>query len=150
VENDKFERRRRLLGALVRDAADNLYGTTDIGGDLACRGGLGCGVVFELNTANQEFVLHSFNGADGELPKSLIGDASGNLYGTTFAGGVSGVGTVFKLDTTDKETVLHSFTGGADGKFPYAVLVRDAAGNLYGTTAFGGAHGYGTVFKLTP
>lgn len=107
--------------------------------------GSGCGVVFGLNTP----LLHSFDGADGELPNGLIGDAAGNLYGTTDAGGASGFGTVFKLDPTDSETVLHSFTG-ADGKFPYAVLVRDAAGNLYGTTSGGGAHGYGTVFKLTP
>jgi uncharacterized repeat protein (TIGR03803 family) len=80
----------------------------------------------------------------------LIRDAAGDLYGTTFQGGASAYGTVFQLDATGKETVLYSFTGGADGAYPYAGLVRDAAGNLYGTTSAGGAFGGGTVFKLTP
>jgi len=77
-------------------------------------------------------------------------DAQGNLYGTTNRGGASYYGTVFKLDTAGKETVLYSFTGGADGGYPYAGLVLDAQGNLYGTTYGGGAAGFGTVFKLTP
>jgi uncharacterized repeat protein (TIGR03803 family) len=75
-------------------------------------------------------------------------DAVGNLYGTTQYGGTNGgYGTVFKL-SAGKLTLLHSFAGMPDGQNPYARLIRDSAGNLYGTTFFGGASGYGTVFKL--
>src|ERR1022692_4422046 len=89
-----------------------------------------------------EKVLYSFSGADGANPYAgLVLDAAGNLYGTTYAGGVYGLGTVFKVDPAGHETVLHSFNGG-DGANPYAGLVLDAAGNLYCTT-YGG---YGVVF----
>jgi uncharacterized repeat protein (TIGR03803 family) len=136
--------------ALFRDAAGNFYGTTISGGaSNNCSGG--CGTVFKLDTTGKETVLHGFRGgtADGANPySSLIRDAAGNFYGTTFGGGGSELGTVFKLDTTGKETVLHSFTGMPDGLGPYAGLLRDAAGNLYGTTNFGGGSNMGTVFKL--
>jgi len=97
--------------------------------------------------------LHAFRGPDGGYPwASLIGDSVGNLYGTTYYGGASNFGTVFKLDKTRTLTVLHSFTGGTEGKNPEAGLIRDAAGNLYGTTLFGGegcnSDGCGTVFKV--
>jgi uncharacterized repeat protein (TIGR03803 family) len=146
---------------LVRDAAGTLYGTTFGGGDLACGGGSGCGVVFKLDTTGKETVLHKFTGgADGAAPSTaagLVRDTAGNLYGTTFTGGhgcFGGCGVVFKLGTTGKETVLHTFTGGADGAGPEAGLVRDNAGNLYGTTdsggdlTCGGGSGCGVVFKL--
>jgi uncharacterized repeat protein (TIGR03803 family) len=130
--------------ALVRDAAGNLYGTTVFGG-----ASIGYGTVFKLDTTGKETVLHSFTATDGSGPvAALVRDAAGNLYGTTAYGGASLSGTVFKLDTSGTETVLHSFTGRADGAIPYAALVRDHAGNLYGNTAYGGASGYGTVFKL--
>jgi hypothetical protein len=98
----------------------------------------------------------------------LIQDAAGNLDGTAFDGGLehctcgatsqnTTCGVVFKLSPTGTETVLHSFTGGADGANPYAGLIPDAAGNLYGTTWHGGAdgtcgapYGCGVVFRLTP
>src|SRR5579885_2593117 len=85
-------------------------------------------------------VLYSFTGqADGGFPNaSLIRDSAGNLYGTTAGGGAFGWGTVFELDSTGKETMLYSFTDGADGATPYASVIRDAAGNLYGTTSAGG------------
>jgi uncharacterized repeat protein (TIGR03803 family) len=129
---------------LIRDSAGNFYGTTSQGGTV------NAGVVFELDTAGQETVLYSFTGgSDGGNPyASVVRDSSGNLYGTTYSGGVSGQGVVFKLDTTGTETVLHSFTGGADGGNPYAGVIRDPAGNLYGTTYSGGASGQGVVFKL--
>ena len=93
-------------------------------------------------------MLYSF--AHKEYPHAgLIRDATGNLYGTTVGGGSHGYGTVFKVDPTGKETVLHSFTGTSDGGNPYASLIRDANGNLYGTTVAGGSHGYGTVFKVS-
>jgi uncharacterized repeat protein (TIGR03803 family) len=141
---------------LIRDGAGNLYGATTSGGAF------GNGTVFKLNISGKETVLHSFTGgADGGRPfAALIRDAAGNLYGTTSGGGAFGHGTVFKLDTTGRETVLHSFTGGAGGSTPFGGLVRDSAGNLYGTAAFGGDSscfapggagvGCGIVFKLTP
>ncbi len=129
---------------LFRDRAGNLYGTTSGGGAS------GMGVVFKVDTTGTETVLYSFTGKlDGANPyASLIQDSAGNLYGTTFGGGGWGAGVVFKLDTTGTETVLHHFTGGADGDEPSAPLIRDSAGNLYGTTAGGGASNWGVVFKL--
>ncbi len=138
---------------LIRDAAGNLYGTTYVGGNSAsCDPPRGCGTVFKVDTTGNEAVLYSFNGgSDGANPYSgLVADNAGNLYGTTSSGGTYGYGTVFKLDATGNETVLHSFAGPTDGAVPYAGLVRDAAGNLYGTTSSGGSYGYGTVFKIGP
>lgn len=131
---------------LIMDPAGNLYGTTSYDGGASCQ----CGTVFKVDTAGTETVLYSFTGGtDGSGPyAALIRDMAGNLYGTTFAGGAANVGTVFKLDKTGKEAVVHSFTGGVDGSYPFAGLVRDAAGNLYGTASSGGAYGHGTVFKL--
>src|SRR5260221_8834378 len=134
------------VGGVVRDAAGNLYGTTEYGGGVTCFFQDGCGTVFKLDTTGKETVLYSFTGGtDGAIPfAGLIRDASGNLYGTTEYGGDltcnSGVGcgTVFKVDTTGKETVVCSFTGGADGSDPDASVIRDAAGNLYGTTGYCG------------
>ncbi len=134
---------------LTWDSAGNLYGTTDFGGYLACNGA-GCGTVYKLDRNGKETVLHRFRGTpDGAYPfAGVIRDAAGNLYGTTLEGGTSGNGTVFKVDSTGNETVLHSFTGLADGGFPRAGVVRDSAGNLYGTTEMGGASNKGTVYKL--
>jgi uncharacterized repeat protein (TIGR03803 family) len=99
-------------------------------------------------------VLCSFGSStpDGANPYAgLIQDAAGNLYGTTYAGGVNGYGTVFELDSTGSETVLHSFdANGTDGFDPQDGVIRDNDGNLYGTTRAGGAIGYGAVFKLAP
>lgn len=140
-------------GGLARGPAGTLYGTTE-------EGGLGYGTVFKVNQNQKETVLYQFTGgADGAIPfTGVTRDSAGNLYGTTEAGGVPGCsgfgcGTVFKLDPTGKETVLYAFTGGTDGGPPLAGVVRDAAGNLYGTTSTGGdstqcAVGCGVVFKL--
>ena len=143
------------FGGLVRDAAGNLYGNTYRGGGNGCAS-YGCGTVFKLDTTGTETVLYRFTGgADGRNPLgSLVRDSAGNLFGTTYYGGSSnncyqGCGTVFKLATTGVETVLHSFTGDPDGNWPWAGLIRDATGNLYGTThQGGGASAWGTVFKL--
>jgi len=142
------------LAGLVQDAAGNLYGTTSAGGDATCL----CGTVFKLDTSSKETVLHSFTGSavggDGAQPLAgLVRDAKGNLFGTTSGGGANNDGTVFKLDAAGAETVLYSFTAGIDGANPQAGLVRDAAGNLYGTTYGGGGcgsqnQGCGTVFEL--
>jgi len=131
---------------LLRDTQGNLYGTTESGGAF------GYGTVFKLSAAGAETVLHSFTGTggDGKFPFGGVArDGQGNLYGTTNTGGVFGVGTVFRVDATGNETVLYSFTGtGSDGKSPYAGVVRDAQGNLYGTTESGGTSNVGTVFKV--
>jgi uncharacterized repeat protein (TIGR03803 family) len=141
---------RNPFGGLIRDPAGDLYGTTEIGGDLNCEPPYGCGTVFKIDSTGNETTLHIFTGgSDGANPYgSLVGDAAGNLYGTTSQGGPSDSGTVFKLDTNGVETVLYSFTGALDGGYPKAGLVFDAAGNLYGTTEYFGASSGGTVFKL--
>jgi uncharacterized repeat protein (TIGR03803 family) len=144
---------------LIRDANGNLYGTTRLGGpNAACTDKLGCGTVFEITASGTEMVLYSFGGgADGSYPYAgLVRDGAGNLYGTTFQGGQGscyfdlGCGVVFKVAPEGTETVLYRFTGGADGGNPNGGLALDSKGNLYGTTLYDGAHGYGTVFKVTP
>ena len=137
---------------LLRDSAGNLYGTTTFGGGA---GAGPSGTVFKLDSAGNFSTLHAFSGgADGGEPTSvLIQDKAGNLYGTTQEGGIVpsngecffGCGVVFKLDSTGKETVLYSFMGGTDGANPYAGVVQDGSGNLYGTTA-----GISVIFKLNP
>jgi uncharacterized repeat protein (TIGR03803 family) len=131
---------------LLRDKAGNLYGTTQYGGSNG-----GYGTVFKLSAKGKLTLLHSFAGTpDGVNPLAgLLRDAAGDLYGTTYYGGTEGgYGTVFKLSAKGKLTLLHSFAGTPDGQNPYARLIQDSAGNLYGTTFYGGASGYGTVFKL--
>jgi uncharacterized repeat protein (TIGR03803 family) len=134
--------------ALIGDGAGNLYGTAATGGDGSF--GNGHGVVFEYNIASgQETVLYTFTGPDGAAPAgSLVRDPVGNLFGTTLGGGASGQGTVFELNTLGTLTTLYSFTGGADGANPFAGLVLDPSGNLWGVTTAGGS-GYGTVFEIT-
>jgi uncharacterized repeat protein (TIGR03803 family) len=142
------------LASLIVDASGNLYGTTLNGGDQN-----GYGTVFELTPKKSggwtEKILHTFNGStDGLNPyTSLIFDASGNLYGTTAGGGVNGGGTVFNLTPTRdggwKEKVLYGFNF-KDGSSPYASLIFETAGKLYGTTYVGGAYDYGTVFAIAP
>jgi uncharacterized repeat protein (TIGR03803 family) len=142
-------------GGLIRDSKGNLYGTTQIGGDLNCGGGAGCGMVFKLDAAGTLTVLHTFEGPDGAHPQTaLLRDTAGNFYGTTLEGGAVNRGTVFKIDTTGKETVLHSFRA-KDGAWPFSGLIGDAQGNLYGTTEYGGGmtgacgtFGCGVVYKI--
>lgn len=133
---------------LVMDVQDNLYGATYSGGHGVDGGN---GLVFKLNKGGKEIVLHRFaaSGKAGYHPGTLVRDAQGNLYGTTIYGGAFGYGTVFKVDKTGKETVLYSFHGADDGAFPYAGLLLDGQGSLYGTTT-GLFETTGTVFKLTP
>jgi len=131
---------------LVRDDAGNFYGTTSTGGT-----GYGYGAVFRLDKNGKEVVLHRFAGdlADGKNPYAgLVRDPSGNLYGTTYGSGAYGYGTVFRIDRAGKETILHNFAGGTDGKHPFSGVILDRAGNLYGTTLYGGTLKRGIVFKL--
>ncbi len=109
------------------------------------------GVVASQPAQAQTFtVLYNFPGSsDGATPYgALVQDRASNLYGTTVTGGGPGVGVVFKLDSSGKETVLHTFAGPPDGVYPFAGLLRDKSGNLYGTTEEGGASAYGMVFKV--
>jgi uncharacterized repeat protein (TIGR03803 family) len=96
--------------------------------------------------------LYNFTGgADGGYPYGgVVEDASDNLYGTTLSGSVGAAyGVVFKVDTTGTETVVHSFAGPpTDGAWPEDALLRDKAGNLYGTTSLGGTSSYGVVFRV--
>lgn len=139
---------------VVFDRSGNLYGV------FSRRGPYGAGAVYQLAPAGSnwtEQTVHAFtNGADGEYPQGgMILDASGNLYGTTSAGGGGNVfrdsGTVFQLTPYGgawEFQTLFVFSGFAWGG-PEAKLVLDASGSLYGTTYYGGAYGYGSVFKLT-
>jgi uncharacterized repeat protein (TIGR03803 family) len=101
-----------------------------------------------------EKVLYSFGtGTDGATPVGGVNfDAAGNLYGTTSLGGAYGYGTIFQLmpGSTWTEDILHSFQNQNDGATPYAGLVSDAAGNLYGAATDGGVNGGGAVFELAP
>jgi uncharacterized repeat protein (TIGR03803 family) len=133
-------------GGLVRDAAGNLFGTTGYGGAFVTQG-----IVFKIDKAGKETILHSFSGGtDGGHPNpDLVRDSSGFIYGTTVNGGASGQGTVFKMDPAGNETVLYSFkTTGNDGQSPSSGPHRDAAGNLYGCTTWGGEYRWGTVYKV--
>jgi uncharacterized repeat protein (TIGR03803 family) len=107
--------------------------------------------VLATPTAAQYQVLYNFSGSAGEAPTDgLLADKTGNLYGTTSAGGTAGTGTVFKFSPDGTETVLYSFTGGNDGGNPHGPLSEDKKGNLYGETFSDGAYGDGVVFKIAP
>jgi uncharacterized repeat protein (TIGR03803 family) len=148
------------LSSLLRDQSGNLYGTTTTGGDTSCSyfGIKGCGTIFRISSTGKFGLLHTFTGTDGSDPiAGLIEDSAGNFYGTANSGGATGWGTVYKMDKTGHFTVLYSFLPDSnpnDGTFPASTLVRDSAGNLYGTTQDGGnvndcnGFGCGTVFKL--
>lgn len=138
------------LGDVTFDQAGNIYDTTFDGGN-------GYGIVYGLTPSGSgwtENIIHSFGYGDGAYPYSrVILDNVGNLYGTTWGGGSNGDGTVFELTfsgTGWTHTVLYSFQSASDGGNPYAGLIFDSSGNLYGATSSGGSGGGGTVFKLTP
>jgi len=130
---------------VIADSGGNLYGTA--GGGSAYRG-----VVYTVDPAGQEAVLYNFTGgADGGNPDAgVIRDSKGNLYGATVYGGTAGDGVVYRVDSAGHETVLYSFTGGVDGGSPYAGVIRDSTGKLYGTAAAGGKAGTGVVFRVEP
>lgn len=128
-----------------------LYGATSIyGGSGDCTEG--CGTVYSASTTGTETnVLHDFSGTDGQAPDSgLVFDSHGNLYGTTFQGGVYGYGTIYEVSPSGSQRPIYNFTGQGDGANPYSSVIRDMRGNIYGTTFQGGAHGFGVVFKITP
>jgi uncharacterized repeat protein (TIGR03803 family) len=139
-------------GNLIADANGDLFGTTTQGGAN------GAGTVFEIvktgtSYASTPTVLATFTGANGADPQSgLTADANGDLFGTTYSGGANNLGTVFEIVKTgatyaSTPTTLLSFSGG-NGANPYAGLIADANGDLFGTTKIGGANNLGTVFEI--
>ncbi len=149
------------IGGVILGSDGSLYGTTALRGYLDstnCTGG--CGTVFRLsrNTEGKwiEKVLHSFDFTDGFYPFSSLTYFKGSYYGTTSAGGSDNQGTVFQLTPgsggSATFTIIHNFTfpTGNDGGIPYAGVIFDQSGNLYGTTFQGGTGGYGAVYRLAP
>ena len=137
-------------GGLISDAAGNLYGTT-------VHDATGGGTVFELTQSGGNWTYNFLYGLTGGIDlgpyDKLAMDASGNLYGTTFADGQYGYGSVFKLTRSGggwTYTSLHDFTGGSDGSHPMCRLAFDASGNIYGTASDGGTHQDGVIFQITP
>jgi uncharacterized repeat protein (TIGR03803 family) len=158
------------ISGVVFDQSGNLYGATYEGGNTSkcsSTSGNGCGVVFELAIVGnnwEETILHAFTGGqDGGLPGGgVILDVDGHPYGTTETGGDTttsgcnpgGCGEAFELTHPTgghwDQVALHDFTQFPDGASPVGSLIFDSFGNVYGTTAGGGAFGSGTVFEITP
>lgn len=151
---------------LVLDAAGNVYGTTFYRGSTYCS--YGCGTVYKMSKHGSEWTLSSlfhFNGLlNGAHPwAGVTFGPDGALYGSTYLGGTHGEGVIFKLQPPATgcrtatcywtETVIYNFTGGSDGGEPQGSLTFDSAGNLYGTTFYGGQRsngGNGVVYELSP
>jgi uncharacterized repeat protein (TIGR03803 family) len=147
----------RPVAGLIQGSDGNFYGTTSWGGtNFDPAGDIYGGTVFKLTPSGALTTLYSFCSlagcADGAEPQGgLIQGLDGNFYGTASEGAVLGAyGTVFKLTPSGTLTTLYSFTGEVDGASPSAGLIQGSEGNFYGTTQFGGAHGEGNVFELTP
>jgi uncharacterized repeat protein (TIGR03803 family) len=131
-------------GNVTIDKSGDVFGTTYYGGS-------GAGVAFEVEKSGPFSLLHAFpSGFGGSYGGGLIQDDAGNLYGTTSWDGSNAEGSVFMIDANKKFHNLYSFKGGRDGAGPFAPVIRDASGNLYGTTSSGGEWGWGVVFELSP
>jgi uncharacterized repeat protein (TIGR03803 family) len=165
-KGDQAQDGRGSAASLFMDPAGNLYGTTFVGGipgdcpdnPLA----QGCGTVFKLTPAGEETVLYRFQGLnDGSLPQAgVVVDSDGNVYGTTLNyyefldGGDGGNGNVYKIDASGTFSIFHLFCSQdpncPDGQYPVSAPILDAAGNLYGSTASGGAYDAGIIYQFTP
>ena len=160
-----------IQGNLAFDSEGNLYGATELGGDLGACHGDGCGTVFELKRPTKSggkwrfSLLYTFTGGtDGAEPFAGVTlDQKGNVYGTTDGGGIYDFGTAYRFSPPVRkghawtETVLYSFDRSANiGSMPGGPVIFDGAGNMYGTTVFGGdlncsgGFGCGVVFELSP
>jgi hypothetical protein len=163
------------FGGVALDAKGNVYGTVSSGGDDPCNNDIGCGVLYELSPSSNGWTYSQAwgftGGVDGNLPLGgAIFDSAGNMYATANMGGIirdcplfdNGCGTVDKFspnsDGSWTETTLLEFTGTGNGSYPLDNVFMDKAGNLYGTTEYGGSHNYcngatsgcGVVFELSP
>jgi uncharacterized repeat protein (TIGR03803 family) len=136
------------LAGLVQGSDGNFYGTTYGSGSGSCANGS----VFRISPSGSLTTLWSFTGGnDGANPQAgLVQGSDSNFYGTTTSGGASGNGNVFLISPGGSLTTLWSFTGGNDGSYPLAGLVQGSDSNFYGTTAYGGTDGAGTVFRISP
>ena len=143
----------RSEGQLILDKQGNLYGTTSAGGTNSIHFYIGDGTVFKLSPEGTESTLYNFGASkyDGAQPMAgMVMDAKGNFFGATYFGGMYTYGTIFRLSPDGVETILHNFAyDSSDGGLPYASLILDSSGNLYGTTGAGGEYGGGTVFEVT-
>jgi uncharacterized repeat protein (TIGR03803 family) len=138
------------VAANLLDVKGTLYGTTELGGSGGQSGGYG--TLYSITTTGTEKLLHDFDNSDGYYPAAGLINVNGTLYGTTEGGGayadsLAG-GTAFSITTSGSLTTLHSFGSGLDGSLPWAPLLN-VRGKLYGTTAYGGAYGKGTVFSMS-
>ena len=137
------------VAGLILDSLGNLYGATTTGAN-------GGGAAVELSPSGNSWTLTPLYGftPPGTGPYgALTMDANGNLYGTTFAGGLNGLGSVFKLTPSANDwtyTGLHDFTGGMDGANPWGGVTIGTNGKLYGTTGAGGLNGLGVVWEIAP
>jgi uncharacterized repeat protein (TIGR03803 family) len=137
----------------IQGSDGNFYGTTTDGGSA------GEGVVYKITPQGALTILHSFGDGsvvnDGQNPATSVVQASdGNLYGTTYNGGIVGAGTLFKITTKGVLTILHQFEDGSvvnDGGAPAGGLALGRDGNFYGITQFGGgSFGVGVIFRSSP
>ena len=135
------------VAGLVQGSDGNFYGTTGLGGEHYL------GTVFKIDSTGSLTMLHSFGASagDGAAPLAgLVQGSDGNFYGTTALGGAHHLGTLFNIASAGSLTTLHSFSGSpGEGASPVSALVQGSDGNFYGTTALGGAHVWGTVFKFS-
>ncbi len=145
---------------LVQATNGYFYGTTFYGGTNPGDDGDLAGVLFAISPDGSYAVVHNFctkaNCADGQNPYALVLASNGVIYGTTYGGGTTcveeGCGTIFAVDAEGAFRTIYNFcsqSGCADGNSPYAGLFQASNGGLYGTTGWGGANGYGTIFKVT-
>ncbi len=135
---------------MIQATDGNLYGATNGGGSH------NSGTLFKMSPSGTLTTLYNFcslNGCtDGIGPRGALVQANdGNFYGTTLYGGADGAGTIFQITPSGTLTTLYTFCPGnncAGGADPYPALVQDTNGAFYGTTAFDGAYGQGTIFRL--
>ena len=140
-------------GDLVRDSGGNLYGATVFSNNFTANG-----TIYKLDPKGQLTVLYTFpyGGAEGDYARGFALDGKGNLYVTTSDGINCACGSIFKLNRAGKKTIIHTFSGGTDGGGPTSGLLRDAAGNIYGTAVSGGdlscnaPTGCGVIYKISP